>query len=237
MKRFCVLTTGRTGSTSLLDALSCYEDIAVPDKQINCPDNELFHPERVRQHAVEYSKLTGMESRNEQLLLDAFFHSNKQAAFAGFKTMPNRHQDTQAFFRDNNIQVITLLRDDIASTVASFIVAADFNTWRRNGGEQKFNATFIPEHEQRVISHLTYILSSMELFKTYSNVIHLTYEELCKDDFCSRELDDFFQHQIKLQQPKQPISGESYINNWDEFTRFVEDQSIWIKDQFKGVYS
>ena len=46
--RICGRTVGRTGSTALMDAVQGFDDIAVPNKTIACPDNELVHPRRVR---------------------------------------------------------------------------------------------------------------------------------------------------------------------------------------------
>ncbi|MEE9289637.1 MAG: hypothetical protein V3U99_01360, partial [Alphaproteobacteria bacterium] len=37
-RRFCVLTTGRTGSTALMNRLQRFEDIALPNRNIDCPN-------------------------------------------------------------------------------------------------------------------------------------------------------------------------------------------------------
>ena len=46
-KRFCILTTERTGSTSLGDALAAWDDVVVPGKLVPSVDNELLHPDFV----------------------------------------------------------------------------------------------------------------------------------------------------------------------------------------------
>ncbi len=38
MRKFCVLTVGRAGSTALLGRLARYPDIALPGKNIECID-------------------------------------------------------------------------------------------------------------------------------------------------------------------------------------------------------
>ncbi len=60
MKRFIILTSGRAGSTSLIDVLARFDDIAVPSKQIDCIDNEIFHPKFIKKYAEEYQKLSGV---------------------------------------------------------------------------------------------------------------------------------------------------------------------------------
>ena len=59
MRKFCVLTVGRAGSTALVDRLACYPDIALPGKNIECVDQELVHPTRIQVHAAAYAKLCG----------------------------------------------------------------------------------------------------------------------------------------------------------------------------------
>jgi len=46
-KTFCVLATGRAGSTLLMKALKKFEDVAVPNKNVVCPDEELLHPAKI----------------------------------------------------------------------------------------------------------------------------------------------------------------------------------------------
>ncbi len=63
--------------------------------------------------------------RHNVLLVAAFYASNQTMPFAGFKTMPNRHRHLRRMINEHDIQVITLVRRDIASTIASFIAATD----------------------------------------------------------------------------------------------------------------
>ncbi len=56
-RRFCVLTTGRTGSTALMNRLQRFDDIALPNRNIDCPSNELLHPRHIGNYIKEYSRL------------------------------------------------------------------------------------------------------------------------------------------------------------------------------------
>jgi len=224
MKRFILLSSGRAGSTSFIDALAQFDDIAVPSKQIECVDNEIFHPRFVKKYVAQYQALSGIPVRDELSLIEAFYKSNTGAAFAGFKSMPNRHGSLQDLANKGDIKMITLARDDIASTVASFIVAIDRNTWRRHGGKQKHRFTFAPEYKDRALSHLAYIVDSQKIFHSLPNSIHIKFEDLCKKDFANTELNEFFQRPVTIANPRPPVSGEAYVDNWDQFTAFIEEK-------------
>ncbi len=224
MKSFILMTTGRAGSTALMDSLEKFEDIAVPNKQIECRDNEILHPGYVKQYALIYQKITGLNVQNERDLINAFYNSNKHFDYAGFKSMPNRHPHFLELISNKKIQIITLHRSDIASTVASFIIASDANTWRREGGDQPNNFTFGADYEKRAFSHLLYIEQSWQRLKIIPNAIHLTYEDLCSDDFNNVQLDEYFQRNIKLMSPKKPTLAEHYVDNWQEFSTFIDIQ-------------
>jgi len=228
MKRFIILTSGRAGSTSLIDALARFDDIAVPSKQIDCVDNEIFHPRLTRQYAQQYQELSGMPVKDELSLVEAFFKSNESTDYAGFKSMPNRHQCLPQIANDGKIKIITIVRKDLASTVASFIIAIDKNTWRRKGGKQKNRFTFGPKYEERAFSHLAYIVQAQRLFESMPNCIHLWFEDLCSPGFCNEELNDFFQRPVKLEKPRPPIPGSGYVNNWVEFSAFIDQKLAQI---------
>ena len=50
--RFCLLTTGRAGSTALMDAIAAGDDVTVPGDLIDCRDHELVNPEHLERHRV-----------------------------------------------------------------------------------------------------------------------------------------------------------------------------------------
>ena len=83
MRKFCVLTVGRAGSTALMDRLERYPDIAVPSKNIACVDQELVHPARLQAQADAYAKLCGKTIATPEQLIDCFFEFNAAAALGG----------------------------------------------------------------------------------------------------------------------------------------------------------
>jgi hypothetical protein len=224
MRRFCLLTIGRAGSTSLMDRLAREADIAVPGKNISCIDHELTHPARIQAHAAAYAGLCGHEIRTVEELIECFFAVNGAAAFAGFKTMPNRHKDLAAFVAQPDVRFITLTRRDVASTVASFLLAMATESWRRYGEPQTARWRFDAGRDaQAVLGNLRYVARSHTQLEQVPNAIALAYEDLCRPEFRSADLDAYFGRAIRLDAPKPPTSGESYVENWREFRAFVEE--------------
>ena len=224
MQKFCVLTVGRAGSTALMARLAREPDIALPGKNIDCVDQELVHPSRVNAHAAAFGRLCGTTISTIDQLIDCFYAANADSAYAGFKTMPNRHRDYDRFVGRPDIRFITLSRRDIASTVASFVVAMATNSWRREGGAQAARWTFDPKRDGAgVLGNLRYVLNSMAQLEKVPAAIALAYEDLCHPKFTSPALDALFGRPIRLDQPKPPTSGRSYVENWSEFCAFIEE--------------
>jgi len=222
MRKFCVLTVGRAGSTALMNRLQLYPDIAMPGKNIECVDQELVHPARLQAQAAAYARLCARAITTPEQLIDCFFEVNANAAFAGFKTMPNRHRDLDRFVARSDITFITLSRRDTASTVASFLLAMATDSWRRDGGPQTARWTFDPQRDATaVLSNLRYVVKSDAQLRAVPNAIALAYEDLCDPGFSNLTLDAFFGRPIRLDDPKPPTSGETYVANWSEFRAFV----------------
>jgi hypothetical protein len=224
MKKFCLLTSGRAGSTALMDRIALLPEVAVPGKDIDCRDQELTHPKQRRRIAAAYAELTGRPINTIPELVDGFYRYHAGAAFAGFKTMVNRHPDIADFVRREDIQFIVLRRKDIAATVASFMLAMEQGTWRRDGGQPRTTWTFSAENAGRVASNLEYVMSSNRVLGSVPNAILLDYESLCRTDFGEERLDAFFGHRIRLSAPKPPTDASSYVSNWDAFTAFLRER-------------
>jgi hypothetical protein len=204
-----------------MNQLAQYDDVAVPSKEIDCRDNELVHPKRVQRNAAAYAALAGRPLRSDAELIEAFYDLGRDMAFAGFKTMFNRHPNLASFVARPDIQFITLRRTDIASTVASFMAAMENGSWRRDGGTPDHRWCFTPNKISAVTANLNYVLRSERVLTQVPNAIALNYEALCAADFRSPELDAFFERHVAIDDPKPPTSGADYVDNWEEFVAFV----------------
>jgi hypothetical protein len=225
VKRFVVLTSGRAGSTALMESLRRHEDIAVPSRHVECHDEELCHPARVAEIAKAYSSLVGRRLRSTETLVEAFFEHSAGSAYAGFKTMPNRHKDLASLLGGGAIQGIVLLRADIPSTVASFLAAKQFGTWRRAGGDQPHRLPITEELKRDALATTRYLRLAHQQLLELPGVIHLEFERLCEPSFRSPELDAFFARPVALERPRPALSGESYVEAWPEFRAYIE--RIW----------
>lgn len=221
-RKFCVLTVGRAGSTSLMESLEKVPGIAVPRSNVESEDNELVHPRHIARYMADYAKLCKREIKTQPELIDAFYEVNAKAPRAGFKSMPNRHRDFAQFTARNDIRFITLQRRDVASTAASFHRANETGSWRRHGEPRPDSWTFDAARDgERVKANVTYIHQCRRLLAAIPGAIHLEYEDLCDKAYANKELDAYFGRPIRLLDPKPPTDGSSYVTNWKEFQAFV----------------
>lgn len=220
-KRFCLLTTGRTGSTSLMNALAEREDVLVPGKLFDCPDNELIHPDKLHDYIKAFSKLSGKRVGGAGELIDGFFEWDSRAAYVGFKSMPNRHRDYADFIRRPDVKFIVLTRADVPATVASFVTAMRTGSWRRYGGGQTSAWTFRQEDRKLVLGNLGYIQACRRMLAAVPGAIRLSYEQLCDPAFSCAELDEFFGRPVRIKNPMPPTDAAEYVTNWPEFSEFI----------------
>jgi len=226
VSRFCLLTAGRSGSSSLMEVFGSFDDIGVPNKNISCTDNELIHPLRIDDYTEQFSKLSGKKITTPDELIDAFYELNAGYAFAGFKSMPNRHRHYDDFISRKDIQFITLIRRDVISTAASFLGAYEVGTWRRHGEARTDQLTFDHgRHGNWVRSNVAYLHESLVQLAMIPDAISLYYEDLCDPLYRCAALDEFFARPIRLNDPRPPTSGAAYISNWKEFHDFANE--IW----------
>jgi hypothetical protein len=222
------MTTGRSGSTALIEALAS-DDVLLPSQLFDCPDSELLHPKRSPDYMRWFSGKLQRKILSSNELIDAFFAWPTEANFVGFKSMPNRHNDYATFAARKDVQFITLVRDDVASTAASFRMASlRRGQWLRKGEEQTQRWTFTERDVPPVFGNLFYLLTARALIERIPGAIPLSYEKMCAADFRNDALDHYFGRHIRLANPRPPVSASSYVTNWDVFVRFVNGISEQI---------
>ena len=221
--KFCLMTTGRSGSTALMNAISARPEVVVPAADIECDDHELLHQQRFAATAKLYSQRCGITINSASELIDAFFSIHADARWAGFKTMPERHRDLREFVNREDIQFITLARRDVIGTCASFMLAMEKNTWRRSGGAPIHSWTFSAKSRPRVEGNLQYIYSSLRVLQQVPGAIPVFYEDLCEPGYEHPALNSYFDTRLVFANPKQPIVAADYVTNWSEFTQFCVD--------------
>ena len=221
-KKFCLMTIGRAGSTTLMNEIVERTDALTPATLFStCKDHELVHPAAWRGYARALGRHTGHCPDQPEQLVRLFYRLSSPSGLIGFKSMPNRHRGLDKLALRKDIQFISLTRADLPSTVASFMIARKKDTWRRQGGEQENLWTFRPSDEKRVQSNLNYILEGERRLGLISNCIRLRYEELCEPAFQNAQLDEFFGTRIALKNPRPPTTAASYVTNWSAFEAFT----------------
>jgi hypothetical protein len=229
------MTVGRSGSTALMESLHQNDNIALPSRDTDCEDDELLHPEHVARYMQDYSRLCGCAVADPQALIETFYRHHDTSPYAGFKSMPDRHPDFAAFVSRPDIRFIGLIRRDIPSTVASFLVALEKSTWRRHGEPYPEKWKFDRERHGKVAQgNLAYILNGHSALMTMPNVIRLTYEDLCAPGFRNQQLEEFFGREIRIENPRPPTHGSSYVENWEEFVAFLRDSATAMRNAGGG---
>lgn len=216
-----------------MDALALHPDIALPSKQVDCQDNELLHPREASKYIAWYQQFSTTPINDDIGLINAFYHASRDSNFAGFKTMPNRHRRLKLLVGNPRVQTITLDRVDLASTIASFVIATRQQTWRREGGKQSHRFTFDYSYRDQVEGHLRYVITSRWILQSIPGAIHLRYESLCDADFHDPALDAYFGRHIALLDPKPPTAAQNYVNNWGSFYAFINDYAERMEYQLK----
>jgi hypothetical protein len=84
---------------------------------------------------------------------------------------------------------------------------------------------FSPEDATVLMRHLHFVLHNQRKLSLAKGAIHVTYEDLCQPKYQNGELDEFFGRPIALDDPRPPTHGSGYVQNWDDFTRFVEREA------------
>jgi len=231
-RNFCLMTMGRTGSTSLIHAMRPFDDIVLPSRLFpDCEDEELIHPDCVASRRAEFNRLTGVAPANDAEFVNAFYQHYADADYVGFKSMPQRHADYDRFTRRTDIFFMTLRRRDLPSMAASFQLANQRGTWRRSGEDVQQHWTFTPASMRDIDNHLRYILKSNDRLAQIPNALHLWYEDICSPDFENAGLDGFFGRPIRVARPRGSTSASSYVENWDEFRQFVNIRAAEILSQ------
>lgn len=222
-KKFAVLTTGRAGSSSLLQTLEKLPGLITPANSTEVGQTELLNPTFRADFFSIYSGLCGRNLKSERELISEFYRQNQSARFVGFKGLYSQLSSFKSLLLMQDVTFVVLLRRDIASTIASFMVAMDRGCWGRKGNSHKSAWSFHPKryHElnRLVVAH--YVAISSLLRVPRSIVLH--YEELCCEGFSDSRLESFFESKVRFLNPRPPVSGASYVANWIEFKSCVEE--------------
>jgi len=204
-------------------ALARHPGIALPRKQIDCGDDELLREHSLHAHTRQYRRLSGALITSADELIDLFYDYNRGAPFAGFKSMPHRHKRYGDSVARPDIQAIILRRRDLASTLASFMLATEQGIWRRAGERASARWRFGDHNRQAALSILRNLKTNLHKLEAVADRIDLVFEDLCDRAFQDPRLDACFGRRITIDDSRLPVSGETCTDSWDAFLTFVRE--------------
>ena len=221
-KKFCVVSPGRCGSSAFMRALNAFDDIASPCKNSQLLFSELLHPDFIEEAYSIYSALGDLNDRTPSKLIDCFYDVNSNFPFAGFKLLFCQSSGVSQLWFSRDIQFITLVRRDIASAMASCMMASDTGDWNRQGGGHKRGWSYSSAREEELKGRVEAHFKAVITLKSIPNTIVIYYEDIARGGFVDASLREFFGRDVRLAEPKEPTSGESYVRNWGEFRGLVD---------------
>lgn len=215
-KRFCLVSPGRAGSTSLMRAFSAHRDIAVPGG-----NGELLNPRLRKEFADFVARKTGLAPDSPHALLEQFFAAGESAAYAGFKLIPLQYHEFDGLLQRTDIQFIVLTRKDLPSLVASWFIAKRFDTFRLGSRAVVKQITFGSEWQADLRRHIKTIVGNLDRIGRISGAIRVEYEDMCKPAFACTDLDSYFGRRIVLRDPRPATDARDYVRDWENFSQFV----------------
>lgn len=223
-KKFCVITPGRCGSTSLMQALKLHVDITTPGDVIKRHHvHELLHQDKIEENCEIYTGRMGRTVSTPLELIEAFFEENAVSRFVGFKHMPHFRVDMDTLLQLPGIQWIGLTRNDIPSQVASFQLALQSKAWTRQDKAHFRTWSYTHNMRFRIVACARQIMAENALIRSIPGSIQIVYEDLAKHGFNCEPLNAYFGRGIALEKPRGVTTAADYVANWDIFKAVVEE--------------
>ena len=194
VRKFIVVAVPRSGSTFLINCIANSCDVFLP----NVNQYELFNV---------YEKLFNsyalhLDGSTEVGMLDGFFAVADRSP-AGLKTIPGFHREWHAIVSRQDIQFITLFREDFLSCLASYIVSDIHGGWNHPGRQQLNSRKLVFQElyptEQKLttslgatLNYLVFNYRAVEELNLREQTIRLTTEEMLLPQACNERLNGFF---------------------------------------------
>lgn len=220
-KNFVIVGTPRSGTTLVCDVLNQFEDIWIPE----FPNYEPFNPHNL----PRLTEAMRNNSFDQDLIVKKFISHKykKNVDYFGFKTFLSFHSDLKNLIKDNNLDVILILRKDIWKVMGSMLIAIDHNDYI--GSSKKHHPFVFVESKREVRRIMTFFnqlcRSYWELENLFTNgfsVIEKLYFEDIITDTIPNNLNLYFGKEIIFNHNYNNEAGHSsYIENFEELQNFI----------------
>lgn len=194
-KNFVIVGTPRSGTTFICDALNQFDDIWIPE----FPNYEPFNPHNLHR-LTESIKNNAFD---QDLIIKKFISlkSRKNIDYFGFKTFLSFHSNLKNLIKDNNLDVILIMRKDIWKVIGSMLIAIDHNDYL--GSSKKYDPFVFVESKREIRRIMTFFnhlcRSYWELENTFANnfnvVEKMYFEDIIKNNN-TNNLDNYFDKKI-----------------------------------------
>jgi hypothetical protein len=232
-KNFIIVGTPRSGTTFVCDVLSQQEGIWLP----KYPNYEPFNPSILKR----VSKDVKTHVFDQDSIIKKFinYKSKMNSEYFGFKTFTGFHSDLKELIRNNNLDVIIILRKDIWKVIGSMMVAIDNNDYTGSSKKHKpfiFETTFREKRRIRTFfNRMCRTYWELEnSFQTNLNIVDKIYFEDLVSNPIRPKLNHYFDRELAFDTKYDDKDDlYRYVENFDEMKKFILDE---VKD-FSVHYS
>jgi hypothetical protein len=236
-KNFIIVGSPRSGTTFLCDILNGFEDIWIPEY----PNYEPFNPNVIK----KVSATTKNNAFDHDAIVKKFisYKSNKNAKYFGFKTFLSFHSDLRELIKNNDLDVIIILRKDIWKVMGSMLIAVDNNDYI--GSSKKYQPYIFERtsrEKRRILTsfnQLCRVYWELEnVFSKNLNIIDKFYfEDLIK---YNRRLpiEEYFEREIVFDHKYNDNDDISkYIGNFQEMKDFILEEVHQYQQHYSALPS
>lgn len=223
-KNFIIVGTPRSGTTFLCDVLNSFDDIWIP----KYPNYEPFNPNVLKKVSLTVNN----NAFDQDAIIKKFisYKPNKKATYFGFKTFLSFHSNLKDLIRDNNLDVIIILRKDIWKVIGSMMIAIDHNDYL---GSSKKHEPFVFEKTSREIRRIQVFFNQIcrvyweleNIFSKDLNIVDKFYFEDLIENNKRPLLNEYFQRDILFDHGYNDNDDMSkYVVNFQEMKNFILEE-------------
>lgn len=219
-KNFIIVGTPRSGTTFLCDILSQLQGVWMP----RYPNYEPFNPTVLMKVSVDLNS----DIFDHDAIVKKFISmkNQKQCEYFGFKTFTGFHSDFKQLIRDNDLDVVIMLRKDFWKVVGSKLVAIDNGNYI--GTSKRFKPFVFDKsirEKRRIKTFFNHLCRAYWLLENRMNdlkIIDKVYFEDLIIDPVRPKINEYFNRELKFDTGyNDNDSIYSYVSNFDELKSYL----------------
>jgi hypothetical protein len=223
-KNFVVTGTPRSGTTFFCNTLKTCPGIWIPEFS-NIDNAEPFNPV----NTVEVSNALQLPLFDQNAVVQKLIKNktNNSAEYFGFKTFLAYHNNMSLLVEHNQLDVFVILRKNIWSVLASFLLAQDNKNY--NGSSKRFSPFYYDgsNREERRIFTMFYSLCkdywySESVWASHPRLVEKIYfEDLIEPGASFEKINQYFEQKINFDAHYTKDSIEKYFENFGQVKEII----------------